>query len=77
MLIPRKRAILALHRWLGLVSALFLVILALTGLLLNHAAPLGLYDIKVKSGFLLGQYDMLGKGDIRSWPFSSSPLPIN
>lgn len=67
MLIPRKRAILALHRWLGLVSALFLVILALTGLLLNHAAPLGLYDIKVKSGFLLGQYDMLGKGDIRSF----------
>ena len=67
MLIPRKRAILAAHRWLGLASSLFLVVLAVTGLLLNHAEPLGLHDIKVRSSILLGQYDMLGKGDIRSF----------
>jgi hypothetical protein len=74
MLIPRKRAILAAHRWLGLVSALFLVVLALTGLLLNHAERLGLRDIKVKSSILLGQYDMLGKGDISSFRIGDSDV---
>lgn len=74
MLIPRKRAILAAHRWLGLVSALFLVVLAVTGLLLNHAEPLGLHDIKVRSSILLRQYDMLGKGDIRSFRVGESGI---
>lgn len=44
------------HRRLGLVSAFFVLVLALTGLLLNHTAGLGLGKHRVNAGWLLALY---------------------
>lgn len=56
--IPRKRAILAFHRWLGIVSALFLFVLSLTGLALNHTEALGLNKVTLDNAFILSRYGM-------------------
>ena len=64
---PRKRMILALHRWLGGISALFLVSLALTGLALNHTERLGLDRVQLDAGWLLQRYNMESGKDIISY----------
>ncbi|NCG08510.1 MAG: hypothetical protein GWO81_02910 [Verrucomicrobia bacterium] len=63
----RRKKILALHRWLGLLSALFLVVLSITGLALNHTERLGLDGIRVKSDLLLKCYGMQGQGDLKAF----------
>jgi len=50
------------HRWLGLVSALPLLWLAVSGVLLNHAQPLGLNDRMVTSPWVLRHYHQLPDG---------------
>ena len=65
--LPRKRTILAFHRWLGIFSAVFLFILAVTGLLLNHAEPLGLNDLKIRNPLILSRYGMASGSDILSF----------
>jgi hypothetical protein len=53
------RVIQTLHRWhrrIGLISAIFVVILAITGLPLHHADSLGLTQSHVKSDWLLDSY---------------------
>ena len=64
--LPRKRTILVVHRWLGVVSALFLVSLSLTGLALNHTERLGLNNIRIKNGLILARYGMVAGSDITS-----------
>ncbi len=63
---PRKRVILAAHRWLGAAAALFLVVLSLTGLALNHSKELGLDQLHVQSQFILGRYGMSHASEIQS-----------
>lgn len=70
--LPRKRVILAFHRWLGVFSALFLFLLALTGLALNHAERLGLDDVTISSPIILSRYGMSSGGEIRSWRIHDS-----
>lgn len=70
--IPRKRVILAIHRWLGASAALFLVILAITGLLLNHSEALGLNRIHVKSSLVRSMYGMADGKDILSYRIHNS-----
>jgi hypothetical protein len=65
--LPRKRAILAFHRWLGVLSALFLLVLALTGLALNHTERLGLNNVTISNGLILERYGMVGASDIQSF----------
>lgn len=60
MNLPRKRVIIAWHRWMGLLSALFLVVLSITGLALNHTERLGLNQIQVRNSWILSKYGMEG-----------------
>lgn len=70
--LPRKRTILVAHRWLGVVSAVFLVSLSLTGLALNHTERLGLNNIRIKNGLILSRYGMVAGSDIRSFRIHES-----
>ena len=62
---PRKRRHRSRqwHRWLGLLAALPLLWLAISGVLLNHAATIGLNDRMVTSGWILRHYNQLPEGD--------------
>ena len=59
--LPRKRTLLAWHRWMGIASAAFLVVLSLTGLVLNHSEFLRLDQIHIRSGLILKRYGILLK----------------
>lgn len=65
--LPRKRTILVAHRWLGVISAVFLVSLSLTGLALNHTERLGLNNVRIKNGLILSRYGMAAGSDILSF----------
>lgn len=51
------------HRWIGLVASLPLLWLAISGILLNHAATLGLNDRMVSSAWVLRHYNQIPEGD--------------
>ena len=70
--LPRKRTILLIHRWLGILSAIFLLVLALTGLALNHSARLGLNRITIGNPLLLSLYGMAPESPLRSWRIQES-----
>ncbi|MDQ8207142.1 PepSY-associated TM helix domain-containing protein [Coraliomargarita sp. SDUM461003] len=69
---PRKRVILAWHRWMGLVSALFLVVLSITGLALNHTERLGLDTIQLKHSWVLRRYGMAAGSEIEAYRIHTS-----
>ncbi len=50
------RSIFLWHRYLGLLAALFVVLLAVTGILLNHTEALGLDQREVHADWLLRWY---------------------
>jgi len=50
------------HRWLGLLAALPVLWLALSGLMLNHAARLGLNERMVSNPWILRHYNQLPEG---------------
>lgn len=52
----RWRSLFLWHRWLGISCALFMVLLAATGLLLNHTGDLRLDSRYVQAGILLDWY---------------------
>jgi len=68
MNVPRKRVILAWHRWLGILSAIFLLSVSITGLVLNHTERLGLDSIKIRNDFILNQYGMASGSQISAYP---------
>jgi len=70
--LPRKRTLLAWHRWLGFAATVFLVILSLTGLALNHTERLKLDQIVLRSEWILNQYGMAGGSQIRSYRISET-----
>ncbi len=70
--LPRKRTILALHRWLGFASALFLLSLSITGLALNHTEFLKLDQVQIKSSFILDRYGMAGGSEIEAYRIHQS-----
>jgi len=63
----RRRYIIAVHRWLGLVSAVFLLILALTGLVLNHTELLGLDSIRTNNPYILKRYGMATSAELEAF----------
>ena len=89
---PRKKRnfVRNWHRCLGLVAALPLLWLAVSGLLLNHAAKLGLNDRMVTTGWILRHYNQVPGGDptgvmvgdrvVAEWDgllfLDSKPLPL-
>jgi len=67
MNLPRKRVILSWHRWMGFLSALFLVVLSITGLALNHTERLGLDSVQIKNSLLLSRYGMSNGTQIKTF----------
>ena len=65
--LPRKRVLLAIHRWIGIGAALFLIILSITGLLLNHTGRLQLDTIKIRHPIFLNLYGIEGADAIDSY----------
>ena len=57
----RRRGLRRVHRWAGIVLFLFLTLLALSGIALNHATELGLDKRHVSSPWLLEQYGIAGR----------------
>lgn len=71
----RLRSLFLWHRRLGLVAALLVVVLAATGLLLNHSPALGLDRQPVRSPWLLARY---GIEPLRDWPtYRAGPLWVS
>lgn len=57
--VPRKAPLsVRWHRWLGLTAAIFVLVLSVTGLMLNHTARLGLDEATINARWLLSVYDM-------------------
>lgn len=54
------RALRQWHRRIGIAAALFALLLSATGIALNHAAALDLYETKLRVGWLLDWYGMRG-----------------
>ncbi len=50
------------HRRLGLTAAAFVLLLSVTGLMLNHAGALRLNETKIESAWILSLYGMQGVG---------------
>lgn len=70
--LPRKRVILAWHRWMGVASAFFLVVVSVTGLVLNHTERLKLDDINIRNSFILSRYGMSGSDSINAFRIQNS-----
>ncbi len=61
-----RRIVLLLHRWIGACAALFLLVLATTGLCLNHAERLGLHSKVIRLPFVLDRYNMQSADALRT-----------
>lgn len=70
--LPRKRTLLLIHRWLGVVSAIFLVIVSITGLILNHTETLGLNNVRVSTDWIMERYGMASGQDIDTFRIQES-----
>lgn len=53
------------HRWLGVITALPLLWLAVSGILLNHAESMGLNDRQVSASWVLKRYHQIPEGKPR------------
>ena len=56
------------HRYLGVAAALIVALLAVTGLLLNHAEELPFLERPVRSELLLDWYGLSPEGELASFP---------
>lgn len=63
-----KQGVAAWHRRLGLATAVVVLFLAVSGLLLNHAHRLGLDKAQVQAGWLLTWYGVSGRHELVSYP---------
>jgi hypothetical protein len=61
------RSLYIWHRYIGLAAALFVIVLTITGLLLNHTDEIGLDSIPVSSPVLLDWYGIHAPDDIRAF----------
>ena len=61
------RSVYVWHRWLGVASALIVLMLAITGILLNHSHDFGLDRRFVRSGWLLDWYGIRGTAPTRGY----------
>ncbi len=63
-----------IHRWhrkLGITSALFVILLVITGLMLNHTGKLDLQNIFIKNDLILKWYDIQPKGEVQGFAVGS------
>lgn len=69
----RRDFLLQIHRWLGLTATLFLVILSITGILLNYTEALKLDSTYVRNGFILKLYGMNPTNEGQIYKSSQNP----
>ena len=62
------KVIVKWHRVVGIISAIFVLLLAVTGMMLNHTSALGLDQRYVQSRMLQGWYGMTAPDVQRSYP---------
>ena len=60
------------HRYIGISTAIFVIILAFTGLVLNHTDELELDAAYVQSDFMLDWYGINAPGELVSYPAGSA-----
>jgi len=65
--IKKLRSMYIWHRYIGVSAALLVVILAITGLMLNHTGKLRLDSRYVSNNWLLDQYGIRAPANIRSY----------
>lgn len=58
-----RRVVTAIHKWLGLASALIIVVISVTGILLNHSSSLNLDENTVESRRVLDWYGLSPEGE--------------
>jgi hypothetical protein len=63
-----RRSLIATHRALGLVASLFVIVLSLTGLLLNHPESFEFLDRPLQREALLRWYGLTPEGELTSYP---------
>jgi len=61
------RSLYIWHRYIGLVAAVFVIVLAATGLLLNHTTELGLDSVQVSSDALLDWYGVHAPANVTAY----------
>ncbi len=67
-----RKLLRKIHRWVGLLSVIWLLQLTITGLLLQHSDALGLSDSYVKSAKILTWFD--GGKRQQAWDFDGTVL---
>lgn len=72
--LPNARTLRRWHKKLGLVGAFFLLLVSLTGVLINHSHPLSLDSQTVNSGWLLDWYGIAGPSKVSQ--FAAQDLPL-
>jgi hypothetical protein len=70
-----KKTAYIFHRWIGVISLIFILNFAITGILLNHATDLGLYE-KNYSGPLVRLLYQNEISTFRSFEFGESYLDV-
>ena len=63
------------HRWIGMASAVFVILLSVTGLVLNHTDELALDSSYVKSPGILDWYGISAPDDITS--YNAGPVSVS
>lgn len=71
----RLRSLYLWHRWIGLLSATFVILLALTGLALNHTEDMALDSTYVQSSALLDWYGIHAPTEITA--FSAGAVTVS
>lgn len=62
-----KRVVTAIHKWIGLGSALLVIVISGTGLLLNHGPELKLDETPADAPWLLNWYGLNPEGEPRAF----------
>jgi len=73
---PTKFTAFLWHRRIGLVAIVLVIILAITGIMLNHTEELKLDENYVESSFLLGWYGLEPKGEAISYDVGEHVITV-
>ncbi len=63
-----RNRVIALHRVVGLSAALFVVLVSISGMLINHEDGLGFTNATIESQWLLDWYRIKPRGELAAFP---------
>ena len=73
---PRKFVAFLWHRRIGLAAIILVIILAVTGIMLNHTEALKLDESYVESSWLLGWYGLEPEGEAISYDIGEHVITV-